>query len=411
MADIDLRQLEREAVQGNVYAIKRLVFAQLRAGLEPYKSFFMRFSTNGTREFQGIPLTLHENGRFVPELPGIEDGYFFHHFLVNDEDAELILARSVVEKLVDLPENLDQLPPFFQNLEPWQYEDLQEDFFQGLHIIEDINFLGTLKLNQLYHPHEYNKSHIQEYEEAPAYPEQDITALIKKPGEEPALFHTRTSPNFIEELLGEDSWTSVALKWLSPKLRMYCSEFPKGRTNFGLKIPANVSEATRERILKMIEEDKADPGILDFMQPRIELIQGPAVFLNTSVPETESINWNQLPWPWNEIAKDKANEWWPTSTEFTKLSDEDIELALSAITPIPIQLPGPATHFTPSESGAIIYDIDDCEKCGGITQINAVQVNATRAELVAAGLIELETLPSELGYSEEFGGAVCEDCY
>ena len=79
MADLDIRQLEREAKQGNVYAIKRLVFAQIRAGLEPYKQFFMRYSHNNIREFQGVPLTLHFSGRFIPDLPGIDMDYFFHH--------------------------------------------------------------------------------------------------------------------------------------------------------------------------------------------------------------------------------------------------------------------------------------------------------------------------------------------
>ena len=343
MSDIEIRQLEREASQGNVYAIKRLVFAQLRAGLEPYKPFFMRLSASGINEFLGVPLTLHGNGRFTPvhpDMADIEDGIFWHHFLVNGYDAELVLARSVTNELSDTTGEMMGLEPAIGLLDLQHGEtgdelvleeeiallEVAEYFDNGFYIIEDINSLGPLKLNQLYLPPTYDKRHIPEYEDEPAYPLQEITAIVKKPGGDPTLFHTITTPNFIEELLGEGNWTSLALKWISPTLRMYVSEYPQGRPNFELMIPAKVTGAERDRLLKMIEDGKADPGILAFMEPRLDLIRGTAVFVNTSVPEFDSIDWNRLPWPWNEIAKEDPDRSWPTSLEFTKLSDEDIEL-------------------------------------------------------------------------------------
>ena len=72
--------------------------------------------------------------------------------------------------------------------------------------------------------------------------------------------------------------------------------------------------------------------------------------------------------------------------------------------------------FTPMErrSGGIVpgwyimYDLDECEKCNGeCMAANAVNVmlgNNTE------GLTIREALPCELGWSDAFGGAVCEHC-
>lgn len=414
MSDFDLRQLQREAQQGNRDALIHLVYAQHRAGQEPELPFFMRLYTAEPFSSLGIPLQPHPKGRFIPDLSDIEYGTFFNHFLVNGRDAELVLARSVRSEMPHTPE---EFPPQFQNLTPEHYDHIEEDFAQGFHLLENIIPLGTLTLNQLYHPWQYDKSLIEEYEDPPEFPQHPVTVLVKKSGEEPHVFHVKTTPTFVAELLGETRWASQPLPWLGPDIRMYVSELPHDEAdpNFGLQIPlpTNVTPEARKRLLGMIEEGVADPGVLAFMEPRVETIYGTAVFINTSVPEYDEIPWNSLPWPWNEIAQEDPDREWPAALEHTSLSDKDIVQIKTALVPIPIRLPIPATHFVIlPDQGAKIYELEACDKCEepALGQ-NSLNIKANRAELIATGLIEQKKLPPELGWSEEFDGAVCDSCY
>ena len=425
--DVDLRTLEREANQGNPYAIKKLVYTQLRAGQPLYRNFYLRrriYQNNdiyqnapGAYEMLGFPLQVHFSGRFIPYT--MDEELFFERFQVNDSEAELVLARPLC---AEFPEDPNEIPQEFQHLlaeTPQNFlghqgydEWINDRFEDGYHIITDVIPLENLTIKNLLLPPVYDERHIPEHEDPPEYPEKTILWAIKEPGEELKIFHAKTDSNFIERALGTDQFTSLELPWTGKTLRMFVRELPKGRPNFILKIPSNVHPSARERVLEMIEQGKADPGILNFMQDRYEVMYGPAVFVNISVPEFESIDWSYLPWPWNVIAKENPDREWPASTEFNNLDEGDAELIEDLILPINIQLPEPATHFTKEDSGAIIYEVEPCDKCKSPTMApNSVHIFATRKELLNAGLIELGKLPPELGWSEELEAAVCESCY
>lgn len=58
-----------------------------------------------------------------------------------------------------------------------------------------------------------------------------------------------------------------------------------------------------------------------------------------------------------------------------------------------------------------VFNLDECEKCGCECEApNAIGVYATPRELEDQGMIYMSDLPSEQGYCEKFGGAVCYDC-
>lgn len=59
------------------------------------------------------------------------------------------------------------------------------------------------------------------------------------------------------------------------------------------------------------------------------------------------------------------------------------------------------------------FDWDECRKCGVEAQAaNAISLNLSSIpQRVMDGLDIRETLPTELGYCEEFGDAVCPGCW
>ena len=287
-------------------------------------------------------------------------------------------------------------------------------FEQGYHIVEDILPLETIYLNQLVMPPTYDKRHIPEYEDEPEYPSKEVIVALKNPGEEVKFFHVKSDTQFIERLLKEAHVTSLHLKWAEEGLRVFVAAdlLDNHQPNFILKIPANVHPSAKERILKMIEEGTADARVAEFLQDRFELIHGPALFTKMILPDFDSIDWNLLPWPWNEIGREDPDKDWPASEEYLTLEDQHISLLEELILPIPVQIPVPATHFVMENSGAIIFEIEPCDKCGkDALSPNSVRVFATSKELKNVGLSQLETLPPELGWSEELGGAICENCY
>lgn len=72
------------------------------------------------------------------------------------------------------------------------------------------------------------------------------------------------------------------------------------------------------------------------------------------------------------------------------------------------------THYTldahAGKGRAVIYHLDTCERCGGTVEAaNAVGVSVRDAKRL--GAVELPHRPSEAGYCNHFGGAVCSQCY
>jgi hypothetical protein len=146
--------------------------------------------------------------------------------------------------------------------------------------------------------------------------------------------------------------------------------------------------------------------------PGIQVISGPAIFARIEVPEFESIDWSLLPWPWNEIAAEDPDRQWPAELEFQTLSAKDIAQAEDLMKPLSLELPD-VTHFTFQGREAHLYSLTQCDKCGeDCIAPNSLKTRATRTELLASGLQELTIEPPELaGWSEEFGGALCDNCY
>lgn len=61
-----------------------------------------------------------------------------------------------------------------------------------------------------------------------------------------------------------------------------------------------------------------------------------------------------------------------------------------------------------------LWSPDECEDCGCECEApNSVQIRGSRllGQLKYLGLKERTDRVEELGYSDEFGGAVCPDCY
>ena len=75
------------------------------------------------------------------------------------------------------------------------------------------------------------------------------------------------------------------------------------------------------------------------------------------------------------------------------------------------------THIAPSPlkpGWFTLFNTDECECCG----IEAMGESTPHlrgptllADALGAGLTLVKSLPVELGWSDEFGGAVCDDCH
>lgn len=73
----------------------------------------------------------------------------------------------------------------------------------------------------------------------------------------------------------------------------------------------------------------------------------------------------------------------------------------------------PFSHFTNRRGGGRMFNLTDCEKCGGDCQApNGASIGTNQPrKLRRLGLVELEMAPSELGWSDPLGMAVCPLCY
>ncbi len=69
-------------------------------------------------------------------------------------------------------------------------------------------------------------------------------------------------------------------------------------------------------------------------------------------------------------------------------------------------------YFTISPRKHVIFEMGLCENCEcEVQEPNAVTMLEPESKVKRMKLEKVDQLPDELGYSEEFGGAVCCDCY
>ena len=75
------------------------------------------------------------------------------------------------------------------------------------------------------------------------------------------------------------------------------------------------------------------------------------------------------------------------------------------------------THIAPSPlkpGWFTLFTTDECECCGVESMGEStphLRAATLLADAVASGLTSVKTMPVELGWSDEFGGAVCDDCH
>jgi len=68
-------------------------------------------------------------------------------------------------------------------------------------------------------------------------------------------------------------------------------------------------------------------------------------------------------------------------------------------------------YFAVDRGGFHGFDLTTCEKCNGIArQPNGAIIVEPRAKLLRLGLVQLTTLPMELGYDDSTDLVVCHDC-
>ena len=405
MSDAELRSLERQVQAGNPYAQRILALRKHRHGLIPKENLFLQIDGSEAWMHLGVHVEYKpEYGRWMPD---IEENFFFEYFLVNGDKGRIVVADIVPNALL-APDPIEsqyyeQIPPILRQ-QPLEWLDVRSQ--EGWVIIHNIVPLFEVDLHQLYHPFVYDERHIPEYEDMPDYPSKEIVIAYKAPHQDLQLFNVITESDFLSKLVGPD-WVSHPI---GNDLRIVASDIPHGEPNFIIEQPAMFSEQHRQHPALIAIED----GIPEeLFQPRIQPVYGPVAFVKFVVPDIETINWNVLPWPWNKLGKENSDMEWPTTLEGVSLDEADIKQIENFMKPLSVKLPIPATHFAQEPRGGyIIFELETCEDCGKIALApNSLNVFASAAELRGAGLQQLDSLPPELGWSEEFGGAVCDDCY
>jgi hypothetical protein len=69
------------------------------------------------------------------------------------------------------------------------------------------------------------------------------------------------------------------------------------------------------------------------------------------------------------------------------------------------------THAVKQQGSYLGFHFEKCERCGANIQgANAINLHESFARLINGGVTLVMEAPGEGGYSEQFGGVVCDDC-
>ena len=268
-------------------------------------------------------------------------------------------------------------------------DELEQDGTDGEPLIRNVKLHKKIQITDIYNAELYHKDEILDREDPPKLPTLPVAALIKKPLEPPELIEIDPSPSPTSSYYQgglESIWKAlgtrdIAWRAIGNDVLMITHDMPYG-----------------------LEPNFAMP----------ELIYGPALFLRLRRPK--DLDFSHHPWPWGEEwQKDyEGGELPDAALEFAGLtSDEVVHLDTilgkgvqlkRRLLSQPTNLMPEYTHFAKN----IVFSLDSCEACGQEARAaNSMQVYNSRRQLLFMGLQERDTLPPELGWDEDFGGATC----
>jgi hypothetical protein len=290
--------------------------------------------------------------------------------------------------------------------------EISGDGTDGEPLIENVKMLHKITINDIYNEYLLGPEEIIETQDPPPPVDRKIIILHKEPNYPPEIKEIKikasTNPEseasaeieIFNKLIGSSDWEWVRIR---NNVFMIYQDYPA-------KGPVNIV---------------TDNGPIKGNIVIVKLLPQTSEELRKKVREAVK----KLPWPWNEWFKysyeEQVYDW--GGFDFSSLSEKDIEDTNNLMSKWskdkrrafgqPVCL-FQQTHFVmkypedPTSQGAKIFNLDECEKCGGAVMAVSSDrtISANKSALLYMGLQELEAMPPDIWYDEESGGAVCEDC-